>query len=90
MNFKKSNIWTIISYIYLLFLIVIIFIYNPDFSRIENCLLFVPLYVPIIIAVLIKHKNDEFGEGLIWETRGSLVVVTAIVVIVKIIVDFLK
>ena len=86
MNFNKSNTWTTISYFYLVFLVVVIFIYNPDFSKIENCLLFVPLYVPIIVASHIKHKKDEFAEGFIWETRWSLIVVTAIVAIVKMIV----
>ena len=89
-NFNKSNIWTTISYFYLVFLLVVIIINNPDFLKIENCLLFVPLYVPIIIASHIKHKKDEFAEGFIWETRWSLIIVTAIVVIVKIIVSCFK
>ena len=90
MNFNKSNIWTTISYFYLVFLLVVIIIYNPDFLKIENCLLFVPLYVPIIIASHIKHKKDEFAEGFIWETKWSLIIVTAIVAIVKIIVSCFK
>lgn len=90
MNFNKSNIWTTISYFYLVFLIVVIIIYNPDFLKIENCLLFVPLYVPIIIASHIKHKKDEFAEGFVWETKCSLIIVTAIVAIVKVIVSCFK
>ena len=89
-NFNKSNTWTTISYCYLIFLFVVIFIYDPDFLKIENCLLFVPLYVPIIVASHIKHKKDEFAEGFIWETRWSLIVVTAIVAIVKMIVVCFK
>ena len=89
-NFNKSNIWTTISYFYLVLLLVVIIIYNPDFLKIENCLLFVPLYVPIIIASHIKHKKDEFAEGFIWETKWSLIIVTAIVAIVKIIVSCFK
>ena len=68
----------------------VIIIYNPDFLKIENCLLFVPLYVPIIIASHIKYKKDEFAEGFIWETKWSLIIVTAIVAVVKIIVSCFK
>ena len=89
-NFNKSNIWTTISYFYLVFLLVVIIINNPDFLKIENCLLFVPLYVPIIIASHIKHKKDEFAKGFIWETKWSVIIVTAIVAIVKIIVSCFK
>ena len=85
MNFNKSNIWTTISYFYLAFLVVITFIYNPDFS-----MLFIPLYLPIIVASHIKHKKDEFAEGFIWETRWSLIIVTAIIAIVKMIVGCFK
>ena len=90
MNFNKSNICTTISYLYLVFLLVFIFIYNPDFKEIKNCLLFLPLYVPIIIASHIKHKKDEFAVGFIWETKWSLIIVTTIFVIVKIIVNYFK
>ena len=90
MNFNKSNIWTTISYFYLAFLVVITFIYNPDFSKIENSMLFIPLYLPIIVATHIKHKKDEFAEGFIWETKWSLIIVTAIIAIVKMIVGYFK
>ena len=90
MKFNKSNIWTTISYIYLVFLLIIILIYNPDFSEIKNCLLFIPLYVPIFISSHIKHRNDEYAEGFIWGTKWSLIVVTAIVAVFGIIVNCLK
>jgi len=90
LKFNKSNICTTISYIYLVFLLIIILIYNPDFSEIKNCLLFIPLYAPIFISSYIKHRNDEYAEGFIWGTKWSLIVVTTIVAAFKIIVNCFK
>ena len=90
LKFNKPNIWIMISYIYLIFLLIIMLIYNPDFSEIKNCLLFIPLYIPIFISSYIKHKNDEYAESFIWGTKWSLIVVTAVVAVFRIIVNCLK
>ncbi len=90
MKFHKPNFWMNITLIYLVFLLSVILIYNPDFLKIENCLLFIPLYVPIFISSYIKHKKDEYADGYIWGTKWSLIVVTAIVAAFKIIVNCFK
>ncbi len=90
MKINKPNFFMVISIIYLVFLLTFIWIYNPDFSESVNCLLLIPLYVPIVISLHIKHKNDEYANGYIWGTKWSLIVVTAIVAAFKIIVNCFK
>ncbi len=87
---NKQIFWMIISIIYLVFLLIFICIHNPDFLKIENCLLLVPVYIPIFISLYVKHKNDECASSHIWGTKWSLIIITAIVVVFKIIVNYFK
>ena len=90
MNLKEPKFWMSFAYIYLFFLLVFIWFFNPDFLNIRNDLLFVPLYVPILISVHLKHKNDEYASDCIWESRYSLITVTIIVVLFALIVNYFK
>ncbi|MBR5273399.1 MAG: hypothetical protein IKU25_08450 [Clostridia bacterium] len=82
---SKPNFWLAIAGIYLVALCMIIVIHNPDFLDIKNCLLFLPLYVPLIVALNIIHKNDEDYSNEHDAIRWALIIATAIVVVFKII-----
>ena len=86
---NKPNFWIAIAAIYLVVLCAIIVIYNTDFLGI-NCLLLIPLYVPIIVALCIIHKNDEDYSDTHFAIRWSLLLATAILVVVKVIVDKIR
>ena len=84
MKLNKPNFLIFLSHVYLVFLLVYIWIYDPELLDIKNCLLFIPLYVPILISTHIRHKGDKYANDEIWDTRNSLLFATALVVIFKI------
>ncbi len=86
----KPNFWIALSAIYLIFLLGFIWINNPDFLDVKNCLLLIPLYVPLFISLYLTHKNDEYADDSIWATKYSVIIVTAGIVLFKIIVNYLK
>ena len=89
---KSNNLrfWKIIFTVYLIFLLVIIWIYNPDLIEFKNSLLLIPLVIPLFIYIYKKHINDEDGRFAYWDMRFSSLFAIAIVVLFKIIVDYIK
>ena len=55
---KKPVFWAIFAAVYLVVLLIFVAVYNPDFLRMENCLLFIPLYIFIAKASSIYLKNE--------------------------------
>ena len=53
--------------------------YNPDFLKIENSILLIPLYIILIIISRIQHKNDETDEYNRWQITISCLGVTGLV-----------
>ena len=86
---NKPNFWLTIAALYFVVLCAIIVIYNIDFLGIK-CLLLLPLYVPLIIALCIIHKNDEDYSNTHFATRWSLLLATAVLVVVKTVVDKIR
>ena len=87
---NKPNFWIIIAAIYLVIYCSVILIYKPDFLDIESCLLLIPLYAMLVIALNIIHKDDEDNNKALWSIKWALICVTAIVVIVKIVAGYYK
>ena len=55
---KKPVFWAIFAAVYLVVLLIFVAVYNPDFLRMENCLLFIPLYFFIAKASSIHFKKE--------------------------------
>lgn len=55
---KRPVFWAVVAAVYLVFLLIFVAFYTSDFLRIENCLLFVPLYIFIAKASSIHFKKE--------------------------------
>lgn len=84
MKLNKPKFWIYLSGFYLVFLCAFILIYNPSFDDIKNCILLIPLYIPLFISSYIKYKDDECANDGIWETRYYIIASMVIVVAFKI------
>ena len=56
---KKAAFWFVFAIVYLVVLLLMVAFYNPNFTLMENCLLFVPLYIFIAKASSIHHKEES-------------------------------
>ena len=87
---NNPKFWKVLSAVYLVFLLIIILIYNPDFSDVKNWALFIPLYAPLVFSVYLKYKNDENASDTTWETRWILLIFTGIVAVFKLIANYFE
>ena len=87
---NNPKFWMLLSGAYLVFLFVYILICNPSFNDIKNYFSLIPLYLPILISTYLKHKNDEYASGEIWDTKYFLIFSTVLVVVFKIIAECLR
>ena len=71
----------------LLFLLCMVFVYNPDFTKIQNVLWFLPLYVAIVISSTLSHNCGEDDSNRRFGIKISLFAITIIVVIFKLFIE---
>lgn len=93
---KKKHIlstplfWFQLSGMYFAVLLGVIWFFNPNFLKITNCLVLIPLYIMLIVATKLKCKHIDNEKTIHLIATLLITGVTAVLILFSIIVGNVK